>query len=159
MAGGFGPLESDLPRRAAWLNAPAPKNVPLPNVPPEQPEPGIAGLSPGDSFVKRLFGAALLIVGAACSGKKNTALPVTTATVQRRDIVIDAQASGAIEPINVVEVKSKAGGVITRLPVETGTMVKRGDLLVQVDTRDVNNQLEQAQADLDAAKEKYDVSQ
>jgi HlyD family secretion protein len=108
--------------------------------------------------VKRLLGAALLVVAAACSSKKNTALPVTTSTVQRRDIVIDAQASGVIEPINVVEVKSKAGGVITRVPVETGTQVKRGDLLVQVDTRDVKNQLEQANADLDAAREKYNVS-
>jgi HlyD family secretion protein len=109
--------------------------------------------------VKRLFGAALLVVAAACSGNKEKTLPITTAAVQRRDIVIDAQASGVIEPINVVEVKSKAGGVITRVPVETGTLVKRGDLLVQVDTRDVNNQLEQAQADLDAAQEKYNVSQ
>jgi HlyD family secretion protein len=108
--------------------------------------------------VKRLFGAALLVVAAACSGNKEKTLPVTTAAVQRRDIVIDAQASGVIEPINVVEVKSKAGGVITRVPVETGNLVKRGDLLVQVDTRDVNNQLEQAQADLDAAQEKYNVS-
>jgi HlyD family secretion protein len=108
--------------------------------------------------VKRLFGAALLVVAAACSSKKNTALPVTTAAVQRRDIVIDAQASGVIEPINIVEVKSKAGGVITRVPVETGAQVKRGDLLVQVDTRDVKNQLEQANADLDAAREKYNVS-
>ena len=108
--------------------------------------------------MKRLFGAALLVVAAACSSKKNTALPVTTSTVQRRDIVIDAQASGVIEPINVVEVKSKAGGVITRVPVETGAQVKRGDLLVQVDTRDVKNQLEQANADLDAAREKYNVS-
>jgi HlyD family secretion protein len=109
--------------------------------------------------VKRQLGAALLVVAAACSGKKNTALPVTTAQVQRRDIVIDAQASGVIEPINIVEVKSKASGIITKVPVETGTMVKRGDLLVQVDTRDVNNQLEQAQADLDAAQEKLNVSQ
>ena len=108
--------------------------------------------------MKRLFGAALLVVAAACSKNNQKALPVTTAAVQRRDIVIDAQASGVVEPINVVEVKSKAGGVITRVPVETGTLVKRGDLLVQVDTRDVNNQLEQAQADLDAAQEKYNVS-
>ena len=108
--------------------------------------------------MKRLFGAALLVVGAACSGNKNQSLPVTTAEVRRRDIVIDAQASGVIEPINVVEVKSKAGGQITRVPVETGALVKRGDLLVQVDTRDVNNQLEQAQADLDAAQEKFNVS-
>jgi HlyD family secretion protein len=45
------------------------------------------------------------------------------------------------------------------VPVDTGALVKRGDLLVQVDTRDVNNQLEQAQADLDAAQEKFNVSQ
>jgi HlyD family secretion protein len=109
--------------------------------------------------VKRLVGAALLVVGAACSNNKNQQLPVTTAVVQRRDIVIDAQASGVIEPINVVEVKSKAGGQITRVPVETGAMVKKGDLLVQVDTRDVKNQLEQANADLDAAREKYTVSE
>src|SRR4051812_4839453 len=48
--------------------------------------------------------------------------------------------------------------MITKLPVETGTMVKPGDLLVQVDTRDVKNQLDQAKADYDAAKAKYDVS-
>jgi HlyD family secretion protein len=108
--------------------------------------------------VKRLFGAALLLVAAACSGNKDKQLPVTTSTVQRRDIVIDAQASGVIEPIDIVEVKSKASGIITKVPVETGMIVKRGDLLVQVDTRDVNNQLEQAQADLDAAQAKYDVS-
>ena len=108
--------------------------------------------------MKRLFGAALLVAAAACSGNKPKDLPVATATVQRRDIIIDAQASGVIEPIAIVEVKSKASGVITKVPVETGTMVKPGDLLVQVDTRDVNNQLEQAQADLDAAQAKYDVS-
>jgi HlyD family secretion protein len=109
-------------------------------------------------FVKRLFAATLLVAAAACSGKKDKAPPVQVATVQRRDIVIDAQASGIIEPINVVEIKSKASGMITKLPVETGTMVKTGDLLVQVDTRDVKNQLDQAQADLDAAQAKYDVS-
>jgi HlyD family secretion protein len=110
------------------------------------------------SFVKRTFAAALLLAAVACSGKKAGAPAVQVSAVQRRDIVIDAQASGVIEPINVVEIKSKASGMITKLPVETGTMVKPGDLLVQVDTRDVKNQLDQAQADLDAAQAKYDVS-
>ena len=108
--------------------------------------------------MKRLVGVAVLAAAVACSGKKDKAAPISVATVQRREIIIDAQASGVIEPINVVDVKSKASGMITRLPVETGTMVKAGDLLVQVDTRDVKNQLDQAQADLDAAQAKYDVS-
>jgi HlyD family secretion protein len=109
--------------------------------------------------VKRTIGLALLVAAAACNRNKDKSLPVAVAQVQRRDIVIDAQANGTVEPINIIEVKSKASGVITKIPVETGTLVKPGDLLVQVDTRDVNNQLEQAKADLAAAQEKYDVSQ
>ena len=46
---------------------------------------------------------------------------------------------------SIVEVKSKAGGVITKMPVETGTRVNPGDLIVQIDTRDVQNQYDQAQ--------------
>ena len=108
--------------------------------------------------MKRFLGAALLVIAAACSGKKDKAIPVATADVRRRDIIIDAQASGVIEPIAIVEIKSKASGMITQMPVETGTLVKPGDLLVQVDTRDVKNQLDQADADLDAAQARYDVS-
>ena len=57
-----------------------------------------------------------------------------------------------VEPINVVEVKSKASGMITKMPVETGTLVKPGDLLVQIETRDVQNQYDQAAAALAAAQ-------
>jgi HlyD family secretion protein len=42
---------------------------------------------------------------------------------------VTAEAAGLIEPIRLVEVKSKASGEITALHVETGDAVKRGDLL------------------------------
>ena len=63
-----------------------------------------------------------------------------------------------VEPINVVEVKSKASGLITRMNVETGSMVRPGELLAQIDTRDVMNQYNQALADVCAthATCKYD---
>jgi len=109
-------------------------------------------------FVKRILLAAVVVASAACSGKKDKAPAVQVAFIQRRDIIIDAQASGVIEPINVVEVKSKASGLIIKMPVETGTLVKPGDLLVQIDTRDVKNQLDQAKADESASQAKYDVS-
>ena len=44
------------------------------------------------------------------------------------------------------------------MPVETGTFVKPGDLLVQLDTRDTRNSYAQAKADLDAAVIKQRVS-
>ena len=109
--------------------------------------------------MKRIFGLALAVVGTvACGGGKDKAPFVQTALVTRRTIVIDAEATGAVEPINVVEVKSKASGLITKMPVETGTLVKPGDLLVQIDTRDVQNQYNQAEADLKASQAKLQVS-
>ena len=102
--------------------------------------------------------AALLLLAAACSGKKDKALPIATQPVQRRDIIIDAQATGVVEPINVVEVKSKASGQIVKMPVETGTLVKPGDLLVQIETRDVQNQYDQAAAALAASRSRLEVA-
>jgi HlyD family secretion protein len=98
------------------------------------------------------------VIAPACSRTTSKTTDIQTAPVTRRDIVIDAQANGVVEPINVVEVKSKASGLITRMTVETGTLVKPGDLLVQVDTRDVQNQYNQTDADLNAAEARLEVS-
>jgi HlyD family secretion protein len=95
---------------------------------------------------------------AACKGDKEQTSAIQTVPVERRDIVVDAEATGVVEPINVIEVKSKASGQIERMPVETGTHVKPGDLLVQVDTRDVRNQYNQALADLRAAQARVAVA-
>jgi HlyD family secretion protein len=108
--------------------------------------------------VRKLIVVATLFFGSACASKDQKAIPVSTVPVARRDIVIDAQATGVVEPIFVVEVKSKAGGQIVKLPVETGTVVKPGDLLVQIETRDVQNQYDQVAAQLAAARSKLEVS-
>jgi HlyD family secretion protein len=108
--------------------------------------------------VKRFFGAALLAVAAACA-RKAQAPTVQTALATRRDIIVDAQANGTMEPIAIVDVKSKASGVITKMAVETGTNVKPGDLIVQIDTRDVQNKYDQAKAMLDAADAKLQVAE
>ena len=101
--------------------------------------------------------ASSVLVG--CGAKKEAALVIGTVVVDRRTIVVDAQATGAVEPINVIEVKSKASGQITRMPVETGSQVRAGDLLVQIDTRDVKNQYEQSAADLRSAQASLEVAQ
>ncbi|MEO8562592.1 MAG: efflux RND transporter periplasmic adaptor subunit [bacterium] len=108
--------------------------------------------------VRKLTTFAALLLAAACATQKDKLVPVSTQTVQRRDIVIDAQATGVVEPISIVEVKSKASGQIVKMPVETGTMVKPGDLLVQIETRDTKNQYDQSAAALAAAQSKFEVS-
>jgi HlyD family secretion protein len=97
--------------------------------------------------------AAILLSAGAC---KKAAAPVSyeAVPVERRDIVVSAQASGAVQPDTTVEVKSKASGEILQLNAETGQVVKRGTSLVKVDPRNARNAMAQAQANLDVAKAK-----
>ncbi len=95
---------------------------------------------------------------AACTKDKVQPTVIQTEPVGRRTIIVAAEATGTVEPVNIVEVKSKASGQITNMTVETGSEVRRGDLLVQLDTRDVDQQWKQAKADQEAAKSRLDVA-
>jgi HlyD family secretion protein len=81
-------------------------------------------------------------------------IPVST-----RDIVVSASAAGVIEPITTIEVKSKASGELFEVRVETGDVVRRGDLLALVDPRVPRATLRQAEADLELAKAQLEVAQ
>ena len=102
-------------------------------------------------FKAILMLATTSLIAAACSRNKEDALTIPLQPVSRQTIVVQAEATGVVEPINVIEVKAKSSGQIVAMPVETGTFVKPGDLLVQLDTRDTRNAYAQAKADLDAA--------
>jgi HlyD family secretion protein len=106
-----------------------------------------------------LLAFAVLATFTACGKKTEKPVAIQTAPVTRRDIVVDATATAIIEPIQVVEVKSKtASGQITKMTVEVGSYVKPGDLIVQIDTRDLTNAANQAQADFEAAQAKLNTS-
>jgi HlyD family secretion protein len=98
----------------------------------------------------------LVIVSAFMVRGRDAAEPDEAAlefqAAERLTIEVTAEAAGMIEPIRLVEVKSKASGEITRLLVESGDAVKRGDLLGDVDPRDVRNTYAQAEADLAVAQ-------
>ncbi|HEY2163588.1 MAG TPA: biotin/lipoyl-binding protein, partial [Gemmatimonadaceae bacterium] len=84
---------------------------------------------------------------AACENRKAEQAPLPTTVVTRGNIAVRVQATGTVEPINPVDIKSKAQGQITELPVEVGSVVKRGQEIVKIDPRDVKNQFDQAVAD------------
>ena len=104
------------------------------------------------------LGVAALVAIAACRKAPATAIAIQTAPVERRDIVANAEATGTVEPVNIVEIKSKASGLITAMPVDIGTVVSAGQLLVQIDTRDVKNQYDQTVAAMQAAQASLSVA-
>jgi HlyD family secretion protein len=77
---------------------------------------------------------------------------VVTEAVARRDISQTVDATGTVQAIEVVEIKSKASGQILKMPVAIGSVVKAGDLLAQIDPLTVLNQYNQLLAALQAAQ-------
>lgn len=100
----------------------------------------------------------LAMLGAAAAGCGNPGetqeMRKTTdrAPVERRNLEIRAESSGQIEPLRVVEVKSRVAGELKRITVETGDAVRQGELIAEIDPRDVRNAFEQAEADLEVAR-------
>ena len=71
---------------------------------------------------------------------------------ETRELELSIEASGIIEAIASVEIKSKASGEVLYLGAEVGDFVEKGAVLGQIDQRTPNNILNQSKSDLDAAK-------
>ncbi|MFT3839036.1 MAG: efflux RND transporter periplasmic adaptor subunit [Myxococcaceae bacterium] len=85
--------------------------------------------------------------------------PVITGTVEKKDLEISVDASGQVEPIRTVEVKSRASGEVRTVEVDTGDVINQGTLLAEIDPREVQNALDQAKADRQAAAVKAQVTE
>lgn len=107
--------------------------------------------------------AATMLSGLATAGceaaPEEVAVSVQSAPAEIRDLRITAEATGELEPVLKVEVKSKASGEILELHVDSGDEVEPGTLLAEVDPRDVNNAFEQAEADLAVARERMNIAE
>ena len=72
--------------------------------------------------------------------------------VEPSKLDLTIEASGEIEAIYSVEIKSKASGEILDLPAEVGDFVEKGSILARIDQRTPKNILDQAEADLRLAE-------
>lgn len=98
--------------------------------------------------------AAAIVAAAAllsCGDGREPAVPYETAAVERGDLAVVVEASGTIEPISSVEVKSKASGEILELGAGIGDTVAAGELLVRIDPRTPRNHVAQTEAAVAAA--------
>ena len=101
-----------------------------------------------------------LLAVAACNGADpvEEAPGLTTMPALRDDLRLVAEATGLMEPVRTVEVKSKASGEILRLHVDTGDELEPGALLAEIDPRDVRNDFNQTEADLNVARARVEIS-
>ena len=89
--------------------------------------------------------------GSSSSDNNNTQYYKKQET-QTKQLELSIEASGIIEAISSVEIKSKASGEILFLGAEVGDYIDKGFVLGQIDQRTPKNILDQSKSDLDAAK-------
>ena len=102
----------------------------------------------------RLYIYTSLMLISACGGggdSKDTQFYKKQETTPER-LEVSIEASGVIEAISSVEIKSKASGEVLFLGAEVGDFVDRGFMLAQIDQRTANNIVDQTKSDLEAAK-------
>ena len=96
----------------------------------------------------------VLLVALAFSfsgGKESDFDFYTIEEIGPKQLELIVEASGAIEAISAVEIKSKASGEILYLGAEVGDLIQKSEVLARIDQRTPSNTLSQTQADLDVA--------
>ncbi len=78
--------------------------------------------------------------------------PNRIAKVTRGDVARSVVATGKIQPITKVEVKSKASGIVQKLFVDINSKVQKGQPLAQLDQQEILAQVEAQKAQLAAAE-------
>lgn len=78
--------------------------------------------------------------------------PSRLATIERGDIARSVVATGKIEPLAKVEVKSKASGIVKQVYFHYSDWVKKGDVLVELDKEELQARVREARAALMAAE-------
>jgi HlyD family secretion protein len=81
------------------------------------------------------------------------------ATIERGTMTKSVVATGKIEPIAKVEIKSKANGIIEKLMTDVDHVVRTGDVLVELDKENLRAQVREARANLQAARAALEASE
>jgi multidrug efflux system membrane fusion protein len=76
------------------------------------------------------------------------AVSVSIAPVQKQDMPVYLSGLGSVTAFNTANIKSRVDGQIMQVTVKEGQTVRQGQLLIEIDSRPFQVQLEQAQAQL-----------
>jgi len=100
--------------------------------------------------------AAVLAIGAVIAlvhlAKGDPIDPNKIAKVTRGDVARSVVATGQIQPITKVEVKSKASGIVQKLYVDINDRVRKGQQLAQLDQQEIQAQVDAQRAQLASAE-------
>ncbi|WOE78521.1 efflux RND transporter periplasmic adaptor subunit [Pseudomonas protegens] len=88
-----------------------------------------------------------------------TAIPVRVVQVVQQDVARYTSGIGSVQSLHSVTIRPQVDGILTRLRVKEGQLVKAGDLLATLDDRSIRANLDQARAQLAQNQAQLQVAQ
>ncbi len=101
----------------------------------------------------------LIVIGLvwAFSGSGNSMkVSYETQPVQKRDISSSVTATGTVEPVTKVEVGTQVSGIVSKLYVDYNSVVKKGQIVAELDKTNLLSELASAKNNLASSKSDYD---
>jgi HlyD family secretion protein len=98
-------------------------------------------------------GLLIVIIGVSAALRPSHVIdPSKLTAVERGDIARSVVATGKIEPLSKVDVKSKASGLVKKIDVDYGDRVKTGQVLVELDKDQLQANVRESSANREAAE-------
>ena len=100
-------------------------------------------------------GAVVLIALAVwllSGGKKEEKVSFETAKIEKQNIHTSITATGTIEPVTSVTVGTQVSGIVAKLYVDYNSVVKKGQVIAELDKTNLISELNRAKADLSSAQ-------
>jgi len=90
---------------------------------------------------------------------KKTTTKYITKEIKKDTIIQYVEASGTIKPVNTIEVGTQVSGTVAKIYVDYNSVVKKGDLLAELDPSLFQANVDQSEAKLRNAKAAYSKAQ
>lgn len=108
-------------------------------------------------IIQQSLGIAIAVVLASCG--KEQKVDYNMAKVMRQDVSTSITATGTIEPVTQVEVGTQVSGIIANIYVDYNSVVKKGDVIAELDKTNLVAELTSAQSNLSNAQAALDYQE
>ena len=100
-----------------------------------------------------------LVIWKCSGGKTEEKVSLETAKVEKQDIKTSITATGTIEPVTSVTVGTQVSGIVSKLYVDYNSVVKKGQVIAELDKTNLISELNTAKANLASAQSTLNYEQ
>ena len=114
-----------------------------------------AGSNAPKAEITRVRAASIAATSTATEQGIAISLPVTAQPARDGDLVLRINTTGLVHSESIVRLATEVGGVIARVPVRAGSVVKKGDIIVEMDPLTLQSAVREAAEKLEEAEQRF----